>query len=162
MRSHTLPAVAIALGILLWCMVPAAYATDRAPDSDTLASLQRGLEIASPDAGTVERLDLGPALRKLNIPSVGIAVIDHGELAWVGAVGNASTHTLYQAASMSKLATAVAALRLVQQDRLDLDRNVNAELVSWHVPDSTLTEGHPVTLRGLLSMTGGIGVPGYR
>ncbi|MBV8458944.1 MAG: beta-lactamase family protein [Acetobacteraceae bacterium] len=50
---------------------------------------------------------------------------------------------------------------LVQQRRLALDRDVNADLTSWHVPPTNLTRGHPVTLRGLLSMTAGIGVPGY-
>ena len=55
-----------------------------------------------------------------------------------------------------------AALRLVQQGKLDLDRDVNETLVSWHVPASALTIGHKVTLRGLLSMTGGVGVSGYR
>jgi CubicO group peptidase (beta-lactamase class C family) len=49
----------------------------------------------------------------------------------------------------------------VQQGRLDLDANVTSTLHSWHLPESDLTKGHPVTLRGLLSMTGGIGVPGF-
>jgi CubicO group peptidase (beta-lactamase class C family) len=63
---------------------------------------------------------------------------------------------------MSKLVAGVAALRLARQGRLDLDRDVNAQLTSWRVPESALTRGgHPVTLRGLLSMTGGVGVAGY-
>lgn len=82
-------------------------------------------------------------------------------LAWAHAWGDASTRTLYQAASLSKLVTAVAALRLVERKRLDLDRNVNDELTLWRVPDSVLTADHPVSLRGLLSMTAGIAVPGY-
>jgi CubicO group peptidase (beta-lactamase class C family) len=43
----------------------------------------------------------------------------------------------------------------VRQGRLALDRDVDAELVSWRLPASDLTRRHPVTLRGLLSMTGG-------
>jgi CubicO group peptidase (beta-lactamase class C family) len=50
----------------------------------------------------------------------------------------------------------------VQDGRLNLDRDVNAELTEWHVPPSDMTGSSPVTLRGLLSMTAGIGVPGYR
>ena len=42
-----------------------------------------------------------------------------------------------------------------------LDHNVNAELTSWHIPRTSLTRRHPVTLRRLLSMTAGINVPGY-
>ena len=34
-------------------------------------------------------------------------------------------------------------------------------LTSWHVPANDLDKDHPVTLRGLLSMTAGIGVPGF-
>jgi CubicO group peptidase (beta-lactamase class C family) len=152
-------AAAITLGILVWCMAPTAPAAQLG--SDSLAKLERDLAIDQPGAGVPERLELGVALRRLSIPSVSIALIDHDGLVWAGAFGDASTLTLYQAASMSKLVTAVAALRLVEQGRLDLDRDVNTELVSWHVPPSSLMDGHPVTLRGLLSMTGGVDVPGY-
>jgi CubicO group peptidase (beta-lactamase class C family) len=35
--------------------------------------------------------------------------------------------------------TAVAALRLVEQARLALDRDVNEQLAGWRLPDSPLT-----------------------
>jgi CubicO group peptidase (beta-lactamase class C family) len=96
---------------------------------------------------------------------VSLALIDGGRLAWARAYGDgASAGTLYQAASISKLVTAVVALRLVQDGRLAPDADVNEGLSSWKVPESELTRGHPVTLRGLLSMTGGTGMhalPGY-
>lgn len=88
-------------------------------------------------------------------------MIAEGRLAWAAAYGDASVRTLYQAASLSKVVTAVAALRLVEEGRLGLDTDVNAELHSWHLPPSPLTRNHPVILRGLLSMTSGINVPGY-
>jgi CubicO group peptidase (beta-lactamase class C family) len=97
----------------------------------------------------------------LRIPSVSVALIDGGQVAWAHAWGGASPDTLYQAASLSKLVTAVAALRLVETARLSLDRNVNDDLSIWRVPDSALSARHPVTLRRLLSMTAGINVPGY-
>jgi CubicO group peptidase (beta-lactamase class C family) len=149
------------VGALVGPMAPSKPAARQGPGGGLLASLEHGLEITQPGAGTPERLDLAEALRRLRIPSVGIALIEGGKLIWAGAHGDASARTLYQAASLSTLVTAVAALRLMQQGRLDLDRDVNSALVSWHVPESSLTRGHPVTLRGLLSMTGGIGVPGY-
>jgi CubicO group peptidase (beta-lactamase class C family) len=138
-------------------------AAQRSPGAEP-SEIERGLEIVRPDSGAAvaEHLDLGEALRTLNIPSVGIALIERGELAWARAHGaGTSTRTLYQAASLSKTAAALAALRLVQQGRLDLDRDVNAHLTSWRVPETDLTRSRPVTLRGLLSMTGGMGVPGY-
>jgi CubicO group peptidase (beta-lactamase class C family) len=125
------------------------------------AAIERDLDIVRPGAAP-QRLDLAAALRTLPVPSVSIALIDKGRLAWTHRYGTgASVRTPYQAASLSKLVTAVAALRLVEQGLLDLDRNVNDDLGAWRIPDSELTREHPVTLRGLLSMTGGIGVPGY-
>ena len=52
-------------------------------------------------------------------------------------------------------------MRLVDQKRLSLDTDVNAALTSWKVPTDSFDKDLPVTLRGLLSMTGGIGVPGF-
>jgi CubicO group peptidase (beta-lactamase class C family) len=123
--------------------------------------IEHRLEIVLPGETTTARLDLVDALNVLHVPSVTIALIDRGTLSWARAWGDASTRTLYQAASLSKLVSAVAALRLVEQGRLDLDRDVDDDLTGWRVSDSDLSRGHPVTLRGLLSMTAGIGVPGY-
>jgi CubicO group peptidase (beta-lactamase class C family) len=154
--------LAFCIGCLVVCAAAsAAPLAQQRPDSGP-AQIERGLEVAHPGSNATERLGLSEALRALKIPSVSVALIERGELAWAHAYGDsASIRTLYQAASLSKLVTAVAALRLVQQGRLDLDRNVDADLVSWRLPESDLARGHPVTLRGLLSMTGGIGVPGY-
>ncbi|MGU3496454.1 serine hydrolase domain-containing protein [Xanthobacteraceae bacterium A53D] len=108
-----------------------------------------------------DRLSLREALTLLHVPSVSLAVIEGGKLAWAGALGSDSSASSYQAASLSKFVTAVGVMRLVEQGKLNLDADVNTQLTSWKVPDSPLTKGHPVTLRGLLSMTAGINVPGY-
>ena len=50
---------------------------------------------------------------------------------------------------------------LVEQKKLALDGDVIAKLISWKVPANGFDKSHPVTLRGLLSMTAGIGVPGF-
>ncbi len=58
----------------------------------------------------------------------------------------------------------MAALRLVQLNRLSLDADVNSQLVSWKVPVSPAANGKPVTLRELLTHTAGMtvhGFPGY-
>ena len=52
-------------------------------------------------------------------------------------------------------------MRLIEAGQLTLDEDVNAKLTSWRVPDNAFDKDHAVTLRGLLSMTGGIGVPGF-
>jgi CubicO group peptidase (beta-lactamase class C family) len=130
----------------------------RAPD---VATLTRELVLEPPGAQRSAPVDLDAAMRVLNIPSVGIEIIDiaRGGTSIVRPLG--SKPQLYQAASLSKLVTAVAALRLVERGRLDLDRDVNDDLHVWHLPPSDFTRERKVTLRGLLSMTAGISVPGY-
>ncbi len=141
--------------------LPAAAQAAQSADCGKSA-IEHELEIRPPNEEPTPHLSLADAQDILNVPSVSLIIIDHGKPVLVCAFGrNASPTTLYQAASLSKLVTAVAALRLVQEGRLDLDRDVTGEIRSWHLPQSDLTKDHPVTLRGLLSMTGGIGVPGF-
>jgi CubicO group peptidase (beta-lactamase class C family) len=129
--------------------------------AQSFEALQHDLEIRPPGSLSPERLDLTDALRTLHVPSVSIALIEGGSLAWLHNFGAAPSNTIYQAASLSKLVSAVAALRLVELGVLSLDRNVNDDLAGWHLPDNDMTRDHPVTLRELLSMTAGVGVPGY-
>ena len=135
--------------LTLWIAV-ITNALAQQPSSPGPAPLEHGLEIIDTGLSAPQHLDLDQALQVLKIPSVSIALIDRGEVGWARAYGGsgASTRTLYQAASLSKLVAAVAAMRLVQQGRLDLDGNVNAALSSWHIPDSALTRGHPLPCAG--------------
>ncbi len=112
--------------------------------------------------GEEERVGLDQALALLNVPSASIALIDEGRIAFARAYGKGATpDTLYQAASLSKFVAAIGALRLVEAGTLKLDEDVNEKLTSWRVRSNPLDAEHKVTLRGLLSMTGGIGVPGF-
>jgi CubicO group peptidase (beta-lactamase class C family) len=129
--------------------------------SQPFAVLEHGLEIRAPDGFFAQNSDLAEAMRKLHVPSADVALIENGGLAWSHTFGAAPDNAIYQAASLSKLVTAVGALRLVDRGLLDLDRDVNDYLTGWRVPENDFTRGHPVTLRELLSMTAGIGVPGY-
>ena len=124
-------------------------------------ALEHGLDIHAPDGLIAQNADLAEAMRKLHVPSADVALIENGRLAWSHTFGTAPHNAIYQAASLSKLVTAVAALRLVDRGVLDLDRNVNDDLTGWRVPENDFIRGHAVTLRALLSMTAGIGVPGY-
>ena len=98
-----------------------------------------------------------------HVPGVGIAVINNGALEWARGYGVAAAHetspvttdTLFQAASISKPLTAMAALALVQDGRLSLDEDVNLKLKSWRVPDNTFTARQKVTLRALLAHNAG-------
>ncbi len=107
-------------------------------------------------------------MRRLQVPGVSVAVLHDGRIAWAKgygvtrAGGGAVTpDTLFQAGSISKPVTALAALRLVDQHRLTLDSDVNVQLRGWKLPTPP---GMQVTLRELLSHTAGTtvhGFPGY-
>ena len=150
----------LAAALLLICglALPAAAQSSECGRS----AIEHELEIRPANEEPTPHLSLADAMDILGVPSVSIAVIDQNKLSLVCAFGeDTTTATLYQAASMSKTVAAVMALRLVELGRLDLDADVSTELHSWHLPASDLAKGHPVTLRGLLSMTGGIGVHGF-
>jgi CubicO group peptidase (beta-lactamase class C family) len=119
-------------------------------------------DLAITVGGVEKRVGIDDALSLLKVPSASIAVIDRGEIAFARAYGaGAAPATIYQAASLSKFVAAVGAMRLVDEDKLTLDEDVNDRLTSWQVPANSFDATHKVTLRGLLSMTAGIGVPGF-
>jgi len=124
------------------------------------ADLESGLNVTI--GGVSKTLTLSEAMAALNVPSVSIALIDQDGIAAARAYGQGATSdTLFQAASLSKFVAAIGAMRLVDRQLLALDEDVNSSLTSWHVPANDLDKDHPVTLRGLLSMTAGIGLPGF-
>jgi CubicO group peptidase (beta-lactamase class C family) len=111
-----------------------------------------------------ERLSLAKRMAHYNVPGVSIAVINDNQLEWARGYGvmeagsgePVTPDTLFQAASISKMLAAVAALGRVDQGALALDQDVNDWLVSWQVPQNEFTEAEPVTLRRLLSHSAGI------
>ena len=136
------------------------------------AELQRLMPPAQVAGRHYEPRTLEELMRRRGVPGVSIALIDDGRVAWVRGFGQAdagsgrpvTAETLFQAASISKPVAAMGALALVDQGVLDLDRPVNEQLSSWRIPDHGFG-GEAVTLRHLLSHTGGLtvsGFPGYR
>jgi CubicO group peptidase (beta-lactamase class C family) len=105
---------------------------------------------------------------RLHVPGLSVAVFERGELSWARGYGLADVETgeavtpdtRFQAASISKVVTTLAALRLVEQGKLSLDADVNGSLKSWKVPSN---HGWPpvVTLRELLAHTAGTNVHGF-
>ena len=118
------------------------------------------------------RLSLTELMGLYNVPGLSIAVIDDYKIAWAkgyGTIGMGSsspvgTKTLFQAGSISKPVAATGALYLVEKGELALDEDVNRKLKAWKVPDNDFTREEKVTLRRLMSHTGGLtvhGFPGY-
>lgn len=116
----------------------------------------------------VERMDLQTEMQNHQVPAVSIAVIHDGHLEWAKAYGvlspggaGATTETLFQAASISKSVTTMAALQLVEAGKLALDAPIGSELKTWTLPPGKASESNPVTLRKLLSHTAGTNVHGF-
>jgi CubicO group peptidase (beta-lactamase class C family) len=103
------------------------------------------------------------------IPSVSIAVINNGKIEWAKAYGYAdiemkrpaTTTTLYQVASLSKSVTGLGIMKLVQDGKLSLTRDIRSYLKTWAFPDNELSKGKKITLKNLLSHTAGLNVHGF-
>jgi CubicO group peptidase (beta-lactamase class C family) len=143
------------------------------PSSERIRRVETGLLPPVAISGQAPtRMTLADRMRHYKTPGVGIAVIDAGRIEWArgygireqGGADPVTPETMFQAGSVSKAISAMAAMRLVQRHELDLDEDVNDKLVSWKVPDNPFTQEHRVTLRGLLSHSAGMtvhGFPGY-
>jgi CubicO group peptidase (beta-lactamase class C family) len=111
-------------------------------------------------------------MRELNTPGVSVAVFANGRIEWARGWGMADVaagrrvdaETRFQAASISKPVAAATALALVSSGRMSLDQDINTYLTSWKLPETEFTAKQKITLRHLLSHTGGVtvsGFPGY-
>jgi CubicO group peptidase (beta-lactamase class C family) len=184
MSLPTLPSrrfLGVALASLL---LPVAWLTLRgSPDLDGHPVVHGALDADSliarieapriPGDPGLAGLTLDALLSEASVPGVSVAVIHDFEVAWHRGYGVADVETgapvgpetLFQAASISKPVTAMAALRLVREGRLDLDADVNLVLRSWKVPEDDWGPAGAVTPRSLFSHTSGaddgFGFPGY-
>jgi CubicO group peptidase (beta-lactamase class C family) len=120
--------------------------------------------IGAPHSG----LSLAERMRHYNVTGLSVAVIDDCRLTLARGYGEAergkkvTSATLFQAGSISKPVAAAAAMRLVDDGRLSLDRDVRTVLRGWQLPDSPHLADKAVTLRGLLSHGAGLSVHGFR
>src|ERR1700733_4375029 len=99
---------------------------------------------------------ISAALRSSGAPSVSVAVVQHGEITYAKAFGQANlaenrsadASTRYAIGSVSKQFTSAALLLLAEQGKISLD-----DKVAKYFPD--LTRAREVTIRELLSHTSG-------
>jgi CubicO group peptidase (beta-lactamase class C family) len=144
-----------------------ACASALADDTPDIQHIEQGLRPAVAVAGKpVPTATLAAEMQRLHVPGVSIAVIRGGKIAWAKGYGVAAKDgqpvtpgTLFQAASISKPVTALAALRMVEAKQLALDADINTALTSWKLPPGP--KGEHATLRQLLSHTAGTSVSGF-
>lgn len=137
-------------------------------------SIENGLEPSIQVKGEpVETYSIADRIKFHKVPGVSIAVIKDKKLHWAKGYGMANTttgtkvdeNTLFQAGSISKPVAALAALKLMDEGKLDLDTDVNAYLKKWKIPENKFTETEKVTIRRLLTHAAGMtvhGFPGYK
>lgn len=179
--KHALLAVACLAGLsslairgrsAAFAALQTAPATDAAV-SARISRVENGLLPAVVIKGAPPRpMSIAERMAFYKVPGLSIAFFDHGQIVWARAYGLADVlshravtpETLFQAASISKPVSALAALRLVQDGKLSLDEDVNVKLKTWKVPENAFTEKEKVTLRRILSHSAGLtvhGFPGY-
>ncbi len=151
-------------------VLPCSLAQDNLASSNSSDFEQRiqriasGLRPANFIAGEPP-IKLADRMNEFNVPGVSIAVIHGGVINARGfgltAIGGTPVlpETLFQAGSISKPVSAVAALALVQAAKLDLDADVNLSLKDWKIPVNGFTG--KVTPRRLLSHSAGVSVQGF-
>ena len=112
------------------------------------------LEINSIENSLIKNIQIkGDSIQKFNIlermgfykvPGVSIAIVENGEIKWAKGYGYANTETgtkvnastLFQAGSISKPLAALSALKLFENDSLDLNKDVNYYLKKWQIPEN--------------------------
>lgn len=152
----------------------AALLTGGAIGDDDVPSADRSAAQARPEAPATQHspltnqdleawLDglLPGALRREGIAGAVVVVVKDGEVLLQKGYGYADmaarqpvdpARTLFRPGSNSKLFTATAAMQLVEQERLDLDADINRYL-DFTIPPAF---GQPITLRHLLTHTAGL------
>jgi len=99
-------------------------------------------------------------LERDDIAGATVAVVKDGKLLFAKGYGYADVEkkkrvspeeTLFRPGSVSKLFTWTAVMQLVEQGKLDLDRNVN-DYLDFKIPDAF---GQPITLKNILTHTPG-------
>jgi CubicO group peptidase (beta-lactamase class C family)/thioredoxin-related protein len=112
---------------------------------------------------------LSNSMENYNIPGLSLAVINEGKIEWSQTYTNANFSdqnindaTVFQAASLSKPVTFLAALRMHTVGKIDLDENIEKYLKSYKLRKGKQTEDNPVTFRNIFAHTSGITAGGYQ
>jgi len=130
------------------------------------SSAQEGaLRVSEPVDSVVADLEsyIPGQMKEAGVPGLAIALIRNNRVVWTDGFGTTnrltgapvSSETVFEAASISKVVTAYIALRLVEEDRLSLDRPVHTYLGEPWLPSSASADN--ITLRHLLSHSSGLG-----
>ena len=118
--------------------------------------------------GEIKPVSVEMRMAMSKTPALSVAVVHNGKLDWSAAWGQLQTDgadadcgSLFQAGSIAKPVTLLAALRMKTAGLIDFDRSIETYLSSYHLPAGQQTKANPVTFRKLLAHTAGIARGGY-
>lgn len=107
-------------------------------------------------------------MEELNIKGFSAVIVEKGKIvqkSFYGTKNNKNqvvdAHTLFQAASISKPITALGILKLVQQNKLSLDEDVNTYLKEYQLENPFAADGKKVTIRNILNHSAGLNLGGF-
>lgn len=108
-------------------------------------------------------------MKELHVNGVSIAVINNYKIEWAKSYGwadsaekkSVTNNTLFQLASIGKSLNAFGQMLLVQDKKVDLEKDINSYLKSWKFPYDSISKGKKITLANLLSHTAGLTVHGF-
>ncbi len=120
--------------------------------------------------GETENLSsIAEKMSTYNIPALSLTIIHEGEIAWSDIYRNPNfpdesgldCSSIFQAASLSKPVTMLAAIRMQAAGEINLDENIQEYLTDYVLPPGKQTDDNPVTFRNIFSHTSGITSGGY-
>lgn len=118
--------------------------------------------------GEINPVSVETRMAMSKTPALSVAVIHKGKLDWSAAWGqlqkdgaDADCGSLFQAGSIAKPFTLLAALRMNTAGLIDFDESIETYLLSYDLPPGRQTKANPVTFRNLLAHSSGIARGGY-
>lgn len=142
---RTSPPRLLLLSIALTCIAFPAYSTDFTPVIQQVENLVK----SELDRGILTGVSVALVDDQTTVLAYGFGLADEAKQRL------ATSKTVYRAGSISKLFTAVSAMQLVEQGKLDIDRPVTDYLPDFHIVDS-FEDAEPVTLRQLMCHRSGL------
>jgi len=106
-------------------------------------------------------------MEKYNVPGLGLVVINENKIAnekyygvtKIGTDQPITKQTLFEAASVTKMITAILVMHYVETGKIKLDQDINIYLKRWKLPTILNTKESPVTIDRILTHTAGFNRP---
>lgn len=164
LTTAILTMISVAIGVTLSLGIQSKTSTRASVDAN-IEKVETGLtQRVHIEGRPFQRWTIRQRMANYHVPAVSLAVINGGTLEWAKTYGwreagrrdLADNDTMFQAASVSKVITALATLRLVQLKDLGLKDDVSQRLQNWKLPNAS---GDAVTVDELLSHSAAINWP---